>query len=208
MFNADNAFWRFMGKVADVIILNVLFLIGCVPIVTIGASATALYSVMLKLVKNEESYVFKGFVKAYKENFKQSTIIWLILLFVGLLLAGDLYLTTYVMKGNTTILKYLFGVFAFLYLMIASYVFPILSKFDNTVKNTLKNAAIMSIAHFPWTLLLVIVNMIPAIVLFINLGYIMILIPIMIVVGFGLLAFINSFIFNRIFKRYIPEEAE
>ena len=63
LFNMDNAFWRTMGKIADLIILNILFIICCIPIVTIGASYTALYTVMLKLVKNEEPYIFRGFFK-------------------------------------------------------------------------------------------------------------------------------------------------
>ena len=76
----DNVVMRAIGKIGDLICLNVLWLICCIPVITIGASTTALYTVMLRLVRNEEGYIFRGFFKAFKLNFKQSTIIWIILL--------------------------------------------------------------------------------------------------------------------------------
>ena len=86
LFNYDNPVWRFIGKLGDLIILNILWMITSIPIVTIGASITALYYVTLKLVRDEDGYTIKSFFKSFKENFKQSTIIWLIMLVIGLLL--------------------------------------------------------------------------------------------------------------------------
>ena len=80
----DNVIVRALNKICDMVCLNVLWLICCIPVFTIGASTTALYTVMLKMVKNEEGYIFRGFFKAFKENFKQSTIMWLILLALGI----------------------------------------------------------------------------------------------------------------------------
>lgn len=90
LFDTDNIVWRFLGRVADLVILNFLFLLCSIPIVTIGASWTALYSVTLKAVKNEESYIAKGFLEGFKENFKQSTIAWLVILLVGTVLFVDI----------------------------------------------------------------------------------------------------------------------
>ena len=95
LFNYDNPVWRFIGKLGDLIILNVLWLITSIPIVTIGASTTALYYVTLKLVRDEDGYTIRSFFKSFKENFKQSTIIWLIMLAVGLLIGFDLYFFIY-----------------------------------------------------------------------------------------------------------------
>ena len=80
----DNVIVRALNKICDMCCLNVLWLVCCIPVFTIGASTTALYTVMLKMVKNEEGYIFRGFFKAFKENFKQSTIMWLILLVLGI----------------------------------------------------------------------------------------------------------------------------
>lgn len=206
IFNMDNPFWRAMGKVADLVIINLLFIVCSIPVVTIGASYTALYTVMLKLVKNEESYIFRGFFKAFKNNLKQSTIIWLIMLVVGALLGTDLYLSKHIDMSLMKILNYIFLVFGFIYAMVLSYVFPILSKFDNSTKDTLRNALLMSIAHFPWSILIILVNLIPLIIFLFDLNiFFAAIFPILIFIGFSLMAFANSYIFNRIFKKYIPE---
>ena len=91
LFSVDGKFAQFMGKLADIIILNVLLVVCSIPIVTAGAAATAFYYVMLKLVKNEESYVFRSFLKAFRENFKQSTIVYLIILGVAAVIGIDFY---------------------------------------------------------------------------------------------------------------------
>ena len=90
LFNMDNKFFTVMGRVADLIMLNVVFLICCLPIVTIGASLTALHYVTLKMARNEESYIIRSFFKSFKQNFKQATIINLIMLLFGGLLYLDL----------------------------------------------------------------------------------------------------------------------
>ena len=82
LFNMDNKFFTVMGRVADLIMLNVVFLICCLPIVTIGASLTALHYVTLKMARNEESYIIRSFFKSFKQNFKQATVINLIMLAV------------------------------------------------------------------------------------------------------------------------------
>ena len=85
----DNPIMNAIGRIADFIILNVLWVICSIPIITIGASTTALYTVMLKIVKNEEGYIARDFFKAFRENFKQSTAIWLVFLLLGIILIVD-----------------------------------------------------------------------------------------------------------------------
>ena len=88
-FNLDNPVMAFMGKIADLIILNFIVILFSLPIFTIGASWTALYYVTLKMVRKEESYMFKDFWHSFKENFKQATIIWLLVLVVAAVFVGD-----------------------------------------------------------------------------------------------------------------------
>ena len=162
IFNMDNAVWRAMAKVADLVIANLLFLVCSIPIVTIGASMTALYTVTLKMVDKSGGYVSKDFWSAFKSNFKQSTIIWLIMLAVGVFIAGDYYLVSQMVATVGKAVKYIVLILAFLYFMIISYVFPLQSKFENTIVRTITNAAMMSIAHLvPWTILITLVNVLP-----------------------------------------------
>ena len=67
-FNMDNKFFAFMGRIADLCILNIICLVCCIPIVTAGASITAMYYVTLKMVRNEEAYIVRSFFKSFKDN--------------------------------------------------------------------------------------------------------------------------------------------
>ena len=89
IFSLDSPLFSFLNKVADLILLNILTMICCLPIITIGASMTALHYVVLKMVRDEESYIVRSYFKSFRQNFKQATIIWLILLLVGAVLMGD-----------------------------------------------------------------------------------------------------------------------
>lgn len=84
----DNIFIRILSRIFDLIVLNILWAVFCLPIVTIGASTTALYSVTLKMVVNEEGYLIRDFWRAFKRDFKQSTSIWLLLLVLGIFISG------------------------------------------------------------------------------------------------------------------------
>ena len=90
---ADNAVTRALSRICDMMCLNVVWIVCCLPIVTIGASTTALYSVMLKMVKNEEGYIFRSFFKAFKENFRQSTILWILFAVLGIIWRIDYSVT-------------------------------------------------------------------------------------------------------------------
>ena len=98
-FNMDSPIMRFLSRVCDLIILNLLTIVCCIPVFTAGASITALFSVTLKMVKGEESYIVRGFFKGFKENFKQSTIIWLIIAVLGFFLFMD-YRAAVFLPGN------------------------------------------------------------------------------------------------------------
>lgn len=205
-FNMDNKLFQFLGRAADIMILNVVFVICCLPVVTIGASWTALYYVTLKMVKNEESYIVRSFLKSFKDNFKQSTVIWLILLSLGVILGLDIWIMLGVSAAWGKILLYVFFAILILYLFTLSYVFPLLARFDNTNKNTVKNAFLMSIRHLPWTVLLFLLTYLPLILFLFLTGIFFITLPLWLIAGFGLLAFISSYIFVRIFKNYMPSE--
>lgn len=198
-----------MGKVSDLIILNILFVVCSLPVFTIGASATAMYYVTLKMVKNEESYISRNFFRSLKQNFKQATIIWLALLAGAVLLFFDFNIVS--QAGSVGMFKFIaIGLYFILLLwgMIFVYVFPLLAKFDNTVKNTLKNALKMAVCHFPWTILLLAITCVP---MFFTLNYgavLMIGLFFWPAIGFALTSFLNSKIFTKIFARYIPEEEE
>lgn len=202
LFSVDGKFAQFMGKLADIIILNVLLVVCSIPIVTAGAAATAFYYVMLKLVKNEESYVFRSFLKAFRENFKQSTIVYLIILGVAAVIGID-FICSETGWGTGNPLFVVFCIIALFFYMGSCYLFPIMAFFENSTKKVFKNAFLMAIAHFPYTILIALVSFFPWFVLLF--GQILPAIFFNLIIGFSLSGFINSQLFRRIFKRYIPE---
>lgn len=208
IFGMDSGFYRFMNKVADLIILNLLCLICCIPIVTIGASVTAMYTVMLKIARNEESYTVRGFFKAFKANFRQSTIIWLIFAVVGVILWLDMWLCNKIDHPILNALWYIFLFLSFVYLMMVLYVFPIQSRFVNTIKNTIKNSLIMAIAQLPWTILIILCHAAVFILIYVQPGWFFYILAYLLLMGTSLPAFGSSYIFNRVFKKFMPKEEE
>lgn len=200
LFNPDNMFFRFMGKISDLMILNFLWIICSLPIITIGASTTALYDVSLKLVEDSEGYIFKSFFKAFKENFKRATIIWIITIFISFILGVNItfWIKCKPISGYIPMIIMLFLFFTFLITEI--YLFPILSKFNKTIKETIKYAFIISMKYLPYSLIIVLISL-----MFVAINLIFPLaILFMIFVGFAFCAFINSYLFSVIFKKCMP----
>ena len=77
LFSMDGKFLETFNKITDLVTLNILWLLCCIPIITIGASTSALYQVTLQIAENRDSYITKEFFKAFRENFRQATIVWL-----------------------------------------------------------------------------------------------------------------------------------
>ena len=210
-FSMDNKFFTFMSRVADLIILNILCLLCCIPVVTIGPSLTALFYVTLKMVRNEESYIARGFFKSFKENLKQGIVINLIMLLVG----GVLYLDFRIVSrssasGSGRVMTILLLIALIFYMMLFTYIYPLLAKFVNTVRNTFTNALLMSLRHLPYTALMIAISLLPFIVFYFSpSGQIQALVLLFsIMMGVSTIAFVNSFFFVKIFDLYLPKEIE
>lgn len=209
LFNMDNKFFTVMGRVADLIMLNVVCLICCLPIVTIGASLTALHYVTLKMARNEESYIIRSFFKSFKQNFKQATIINLIMLAVAAVLYMDLNIVPGLGGTMSQVLYVLFIAFGIIYLMVFLYIYPVLAKFYNSIKNTFRNAFLMAIRHLPYTILMAVITLIPLAVFFVpDVRAQSFLLMVLILVGISLEAFINGHFLVRIFDNYITEDTD
>ena len=126
-----------------------LWLIFSIPIFTIGASTTALYSVMLKMINKEEGPIFRSFVKAFRSNFKQATLSWLVILAALVAIAGELVFAWALEYEGALATFYLILAFAELVVVCLTlpFLFPLIAKFDNTIWNTLKNAFLLSVSN-------------------------------------------------------------
>lgn len=204
LFEYDNKFFEVLGKITDIIILNLLCIISCLPIITIGASVTATYFVALQMVRNEETYIIREFIKGFKENFIFSTKVWSIILIIGLVLSFDFYISRLILNEYMRItLQFILTIVSIIFIFLLTYVFPIISKFENTIKNTMINSILISIQHLPKTIFMVFINLSPIILNLILSNYWGHILFFYTVMGFASITYINSMFFNKIFEKYI-----
>lgn len=209
LFNYDNPVWRFVGKLGDMILLNILWMICCIPIITIGASTTALYYCTLKIVRDEENGTIRMFFKSLRENLVQSTAIWMIMLVLGLLLGFDYYFFSKVLPVGGAIQFVMTTITCaalLIWMIVLLYIFPIQSRFINPVKRTFVNAFYMSIRHLGRTILMLFMDAGMLIIAVYALFYIPQIAGVFMLLGFPVIAWANSYHFEQIFQKYMPEE--
>lgn len=210
IFNPDNKFFTFMSRVADLMILNLLCIVCCIPVVTAGPAITAMYYITLKMARNEESYVVKGFFHSFKQNLKQGIVIQILMLLLGVILAFDLYFCR-VMSNQGSVYRFFSYVFVaalFVFAMLYLWIYPVLAKFYNTTKNLFRNSILMSIRHLPYTILMLAITVAPLLIgLFVAQAFPFMLL-FYILLGFATIAYVNSRFFVKIFDNYIPATEE
>lgn len=204
MFSMEGPLWRALNLIADVVILHFLWLLYSLPVVTAGASTTALYFAMMKRIRTNEGQVTTNFRQSFRQNFRQATILWLIVAAVAAVLWLDLnFCTTW---GGTMGKIMLAGCSLLLVpcWMVLLYLFPVLAKFTGSLYDTFKNALLMSIRHLPMTLLLTF--------LWATAWLMLAIFPpftgLMLISGAGLMAWVTSHIYIQVFRAYLPGEIE
>lgn len=199
MFNTDSEFSRFMNRIADLFILNILWIFCSLPIVTIGAATTALYSINLKILNKEEESLIKTFFKAFKENFKKSTIIWLFILIISIVLGFNLI---FWLKCGLS-LSYFALPFIFfsllIFLLVTPYIFPILTKTKSSILNIIKYCFVIALKNLPYSLLITIFGASVAFATF----YYPIIFLFMVLLGISLHSYMVSRIFLIVFNKDI-----
>lgn len=195
-FDLDSPMMRFLNRVADIVILNLVALICCIPIVTIGASLTALHYVTLKMARDEEGYIIRSFFKSFKQNFKQATGIWMIFVGVFAVLYVDFWIlqeevgTFFLVMRGVLLVATVLALFTFLY------VWPVLSKFDNTVLRTIKNALFISILQLPRTVVIIVMNVLPFVLLYSQKGA-----PFVLLFGLSVPALVTGYLNDKFFAK-------
>lgn len=204
LFSLDSPVMRFLTQCGDLIILNVLWLICCLPVVTIGASTTALYSCFLN--RSTESSSVRRFFSAFKSNFRQSTVLLLIEAIGLLLVYVNIRFYLSYLSDISIVLQVVSMIPCMLILTVSGYLFPLQAHFANTIKQTLKNAVLICIAHFPISLLITVLNLLPILIILIDVEVFLKISILFVLMGGAAIAYVNSFLFQRVFRQYVPEE--
>lgn len=198
----DNVIVRALTCLFDLILLNVLWLLCSLPVVTLGASTTAMYSVTLKMADKKEGYIAKDFFTSFKHNLKKGTIIWLGLLTAGIVIGLDFVVLQefHGLIGNVVIVC--LGIAVVLYIIELVFIFPVLAKFENTVRNTFLIGLLIPVSRLPYAAAVLLLTVMCVILTLLNQFTIMVGSVIWGSVGVSFLAFANSFLLRGMFRQY------
>ena len=200
IFNYDGGIMRAVNKFTDCIFLSILFLICCIPVFTIGTAAASLYYTAYKVLRGDRGYIFRDYMEAFRDNFKQTAPVWLLTFLFWSILAADWSIIQQFAQNESflSILTAVLIIGMSVLLAWMSYLFPYMARFENTRKQSMKNAVLMAAAHLPMTILMLAL-MAAAVFLFYMAPPLILLLP-------AVYAWIQSFILERIFRRYMTEE--
>lgn len=204
IFEEGSPFQRFLNRTADLLILNLAALLMCLPVITIGASLTAMHYVLLKMVRGEEGYIVKSYFRSFKRNFVQATALWLIFLVVWSLMGSNLYM---IIRGSGRYPIWLPSsmlVGALLLIMIMIYTFAMLSRFDAGVFHTLINAVMLTFGEMPRSLEMLVITIVPPAAFFFS----SILLPVLVLFGLSVPGYACAMIYDPIFRKIEKQIAE
>jgi uncharacterized membrane protein YesL len=199
LFNLENPFWQAMGNIFDLFVLNVLWLLCCIPIVTIGPSTCAFYYVLIDLVRNEEPPIAKTFFRSFRQNLKQGILLGLLLTAIGVFLGIDIYLCRHSGTGIYTFFMVFFSVIFLFWAFVTLYAFPLLAKFEKSIKEILIWAFSLSIKNAGKTLLMLFAFVIAIWACHILTG--------LIFIAFGVAAEFQAALLASILSPYLPDNS-
>lgn len=200
-FDPNGKMMELLWKPIHIMFLNLLWVLFSLPIVTIGASTTALYSVLIKMRNGREGKILRDFWTAFRQNFRQATILWLLIVLAAFVFTTDIVFFLNMGGSFGTFSAMLFVGLDVLLLLVSLYVFPMQAVFDNPIGRTVKSALLLLSRHLGWTVVLLALAILTAVAVILYwplIGWFV----------FGLAAFINAWIFDKIFRRYYPKEEQ
>ena len=200
-FSPKSLGTRILTGLTNLIIVNLVFIITCIPFITIGASVTALYRITIAIVAGDNPSVLRDYFKSFKDNFKQGIVLQLIKFFVG----GMLILDFLILRSRGGFYRYVVvGMFAILYI-VGLYIFPLLSKFVNTNVKTIKNAFILAVVALPRSVAMAVVSLIPLVLAYF---FDLKIVPVYVLVGIAGPSYLSAVLYNPTFKKFEPKEEE
>lgn len=201
MFQVDGPIWRFLSMLGDMIILHVLWLLCCIPIITIGPATAAAHYVAMKLVRDEGRSVIGMFVHSFRKNFRQGIILGVIFTLVGIVLGTDFYLCMYVLEESSLfqfVMLAALGFLTILYLIVMIYLWAVLAFFENTTRQTVVNAFLLAIANSRDTSVMLAQDLLIGVAAVLSIAFVPQLAILFIIFGMPLIFVVNSFKLRRI----------
>ncbi len=200
LFSLDNPFMQFLSRVADLMLLNVMTIVLCLPVFTAGAALAALHKVCQNMVFETDAGIFMPFLRAFRDNFRQATLVWLVELVVTAALVCDVLLVM-AYFGKSTVMYVLLGVLAFLAAGICAYLIPLIARYNNTLRQHVNNAAVLAVVKLPKTLLLVLMNLLPVLLALLSLKVFVQTLIFWVIIGFAFMAFLQESLLRSVYEQ-------
>lgn len=199
LFSIDSPFGQKLTLLSNLVLLNLLWIICSVPIITMGAATSAMYHVIFLYITNQDDAVFKPFFKAFASSLKQVTPIWILHFLVGFMMVAEIF---YLQQDESAGLKLLFAVIVLFFLAVGGYLYPLMGRYDTTGKQALWNSLTLTLRH-PGTSFLL--SAVPAAI-----GLVMLRYPALAwktaifwtLIGFSLVSYLMGRILFRVFSKY------
>ena len=206
LLDPDSPIMSFLARVADLVILNVLWLLCCLPVVTAGASTTAMYHVVRHLQEESISSVTRDFFRSFKSDFRQATPVYLLLLIPTAAVVMNAWILSAQSSDVVPVyVRAIWMVSALMLTFVVSFVYPVMAYFDDTVWKTLRTAAVLAVAKLPRTVLISAINLLPIIMLFVSLPFFLRSSIFWLLIGGSMTAYLNMLILRPVFKKIIDE---
>lgn len=198
IFNVKNPFWQSMNTIFDLFILNTLWLVFCVPVITIGPATAAVYYALIQRARGEERVgIHKDFLYSFKQNLKPGMKLGIPMTLIGAFLVFDIWLCRRSGTGIYTFFMVFFFIVFLAWAFTALYAFPVLAKFERRTRDILIWAFTLSIKNLTMTLTMLFV---------IAAGlWLCHILPGLIFIIFGMIAQFNAYVFAAIFKPFLPK---
>ncbi len=193
-----NPILDFINTLCNFIVLNLVFLITCLPVITIGTALSSLYYVTLREARGEYGYLVRPYLAEFRKNLKSGTAAFCVLFLVGAILLFNLAFWYSFGTVVTSVLAGLFIIALFLWLFVFTYTFPLIARFENTTTQTVKNAFQLMMTNVKPTIALALIY-VTVITLCLFAKPMKLL---MVLFGFAFIAYCQSFIFKKIFEPY------
>ena len=200
-FDPNNPVTVLLSRIFDLILLNVCFVLTCIPIFTIGPAMAALYAVALKMADGEFGYTKDIFFTSFFRNFRQGVQLWLLLFFAGLFLSADIYVVFFVLPPKYILLQIPVLILLFVDVSAIIYVFPMLARYEQTNLQLLKNSLLISLGNIPLTVFIIVITAVLTDLALHNGSLLILFFSIFLFIGFALLARIFSVFFRRAFLK-------
>lgn len=201
-FDLDAPVTRHVGAVCDLILLNLFFIISCVPVFTVGAAACAVFSVAQKILRGEAPAVLGAYVEAFRNNFRQATPVWLAFVLILAVIGADWVLIPALFPALSGVMLAIVACFGTLLLCVMIYVFPVISRFVCTRRQAVKNAVSLALGLFPRTVLLLAVHGILPLLLFLAPRAFLTVGCLYLICGFSGTALFTAMVLDGAFRRY------